>query len=392
MVNYLFATDEQKELAENARKILEDKLAPRIEELENADGGLGQYPMDVHQALVDAGYYAMYIPEEWGGLGLDPVTQGVILEEMGKVDVGFTFSFAGAGCYFGQILQTSMSKEEKQAWADRILGGAIGALALTEPNAGSDAAAMRTTAVKDGDEWVINGTKCFCSNGPVADFFVIPAWTDKTKRASQGVTAFMVEKERGVQIGKKENKMGLHLSETSDVILDNVRVPEDHIIGEIGKGFGAALGGIKGAAALVNSAPNLGMAQAALDTVVEYAKTRRQFGKRIIDFQGLGFLIADMEMRTEACRALLYETLACARDNIPSHLETIVKPYITDCTMQTCLDAVQALGGYGYMKDYPVERYMRNAKIFQIFGGTNQIKRKNLLKEMAGRDPDASKK
>lgn len=391
MVSYLFATDLQRELAENARTILENELKPEIEKYEAADGGLGVYPMRVHKILADAGYYAMYIPKEWGGPEIDPVTQGIILEEMGKVDAGFTFAFAGSGCCFGQILQTKMSKEKKWEWAQKILGGMMGTLALTEPDAGSDAAAIRTTAVKDGDDWIINGTKCFCSNAPNVEYFLVPAWTDKTKRASQGVTTFQVEKSFGVKIGKKENKMGLHLSETADVIFDNVRVPSDHIVGEVGKGFGTALGGIKGAAALVNSAPNLGMAQAALDEALAYAKTRRQFGKRIVDFQGCGFLIADMEMRTQACRALLYETLAAARDNVKSPLDTIVKPYITDCTMQNCTDAVQVLGGYGYMKDYPVERYMRNAKIFQIFGGTNQIKRKNLLKELAGRDPEYKK-
>ena len=150
MVNYLFATEEQKELADGARKILEDKLKPRIEEFESADGGLGIYPLEVHKALADAGYYASYIPEEWGGLGLDPVTQGIIIEEMGKIDAGFAFSFAGSGCEFPKILATSMPKEEKQMWADRILAGAMGSFNLTESGAGSDAAAMRTTAVKDG--------------------------------------------------------------------------------------------------------------------------------------------------------------------------------------------------------------------------------------------------
>lgn len=392
MVNYLFATEEQKELADGARKILEDKLKPCIEEFESADGGLGIYPLEVHKALADAGYYASYIPEEWGGLGLDPVTQGIIIEEMGKIDAGFAFSFAGSGCEFPKILATSMPKEEKQMWADRILAGAMGSFNLTESGAGSDAAAMRTTAVKDGDEWVINGTKCFCSNAPTAEYFICVAWTDKTKRASEGVTAFFVEKDRGVQVGKKENKMGLHLAETADVIYEDVRVPADHVIGEVGKGFGVALGGIKGAGAIVNCCSSLGMAQAALDEAIEYAKTRRQFGKRIIDHQGLGFIIADMQMRVAASRSLLYDSLVCARDNVPNNLDLMTKTYVTDNVMQVCMDAVQVLGGYGYMKDYPVERYMRNAKIFQIFGGTNQIKRKNLVKAIAGKDPEAVRK
>ncbi len=393
MVNYVLASEEAKELAAIARQILEDNLKPRIEELEAADGGLGVYPMDVHQMLVDAGFFAMYIPEEWGGLGLDPVTQGVIMEEMGKVDAGFAFAFAGGGCYFNQLMHTHLTKEEKQEWVDRILAGTMGTLALTEPGAGSDAAAMRTTAKYDPatKEWILNGTKCFISSAPTAEYFIVPAWTDKTKRASQGVTAFWVEKSRGVQVGKKENKMGLHLSETAEIILDDVRIPEKYVIGEVGKDFGVALGGIKGATAIVNCAPNLGMAQAALDTAIEYAKDRRQFGKRIADFQGISFMIADMRIRTEASRALMYEALTAARDGVDCDLDLMLKTFIADNTMQTCTDAVQVLGGYGYMKEYPVERYMRNAKIFQIFGGTNQIKRKNLAKAMFGRDPQASK-
>lgn len=389
MVSYLFATDEQRELAENAREILEKELKPRIEEYEAADGGLGKYPLAVHQKLVDAGYYAMYIPEEWGGLGFDPVTQAVIFEEMAKVDAGFTFSFSGSGCEFPKILMTSMPKEEKQKWADKILSGTMGSFNLTEADAGSDAAAIRTTATYDEKthEWIINGTKCFCSNAPTAEYFICVAWTDKTKRASEGVTAFFVEKDRGVQIGKKENKMGMHLSETSDVIYDNVRVPEDHVIGEVGKGFGVALGGIKGAGALVNCCSCLGMAQEALDQAIEYAKTRRQFGKRIIEHQAVAFMIADMTMKISAARALMYDSLVATRDGIPNNLELMNKCFITDTAFDVCNTAMQVFGGYGYMKDYPIERYMRNARLFQIFGGTNEIKRKNLAKSIAGRDP-----
>lgn len=396
MVNYLFATEEQKELAEGVRQILEAELKPRIEEFENANNGLGGYPMEVHQKLVEAGYYGAYIPEEWGGLGLDPVTLGVIYEEMGKFDAGFAFAFAGSGCEFPKILKTSMPDEEKQMWADKIINeGAMGSFNLTEANAGSDAAAIRTTATYDEatNEWVINGTKCFCSNAPTASYFICVAWTDKTKKPREGVTAFFVEKERGVQIGKQENKMGLHLAGTSDVIYDNVRVPADHVIGEVGKGFEVALGGIKGASALVNCCSSLGMAQAALDEAIEYAKTRRQFGKRIIDFQGLSFMIADMATKIEAARALMYESLVCARDGVDSgYVDLMIKQHVTDTVMQVCMDAVQVAGGYGYMKDYPFERYMRNAKIFQIFGGTNQIKRKNLMRVIAGRDPEAVRK
>ena len=210
MVNYVFATEEQKELANEARRILEKELKPRIREFEDANGGLGGYPMEIHKKMVEAGFYGMYIPEEWGGLGFDPVTQAVIFEEMGKVDAGFAFAFSGSGCEFPKILKTKMPDSEKRMWAERIINeGAMGSFNLTESDAGSDAAAIKTTATFDEKtrEWVINGTKTFCSNAPTASFFICIAWTDKTKRASQGCTAFFVEKERGVQVGRQEDKM-----------------------------------------------------------------------------------------------------------------------------------------------------------------------------------------
>lgn len=395
MVNYIFATDEQKEFAMGAREIMEKELLPRIDELEKADDSRGQFPMDVFQKLVDAGYYGMNIPEEYGGLGLDQVTQALIIEEMSKIDVGFTFSFYNMGTYFPQILQTSMPEEEKRAWAEKILSGeARGTFAVTESAAGSDAAAMRTTAVLDGDEWVINGTKAFITSAPVANFILVAAWTDKTKRASQGVTFFFVEKERGWEVGRKEYKMGLKLSETSEVIFDNVRVPKDHVVGEVGKGFGTALGIISTEGRTLGTAMNLGLAEAALDKAIEYSKERRQFGKRIIDFQGIGYLIADMQARTDACRAFLYETLQGIVNGKPvsRRVASEIKYYVSDCTMQTCTDAVQVLGGYGYMHEYMTEKYMRDAKIFQIFSGTNQIQRNTVMKEIAGRDPEKAKK
>lgn len=394
MVQYTFATDEQKDYAETARKILEKELQPHIEEYENADGGLGVYPKKIHDILVEAGYYSIFVPEEWGGLGLDPVSQGVIMEEMGKIDAGFAFAFVSGVINSDKIALTHMPDEEKQAWYDKVQNGAIGCFNLTEANAGSDVAAMRTSAVYDEstDEWVINGTKCFASGAPNADYYVTVAWTDKNQRASRGCTAFFVERDRGVKIGKKENKMGLHLSETAEVIYEDVRVPADHVIGEVGKGFGIALGGIKGAGAIVNCCTTLGAAQAALDFSIDYAKTRRQFGKRIIDHQAVGFMIADMKMKLAASRALLYESLRAADEGIDTDLPLMNKCYVTDNAMEVCNMAMQVLGGYGYMKDYPIERHYRNARIFQIFGGTNQIKRKNLVKSIAGRDPEAVRK
>ena len=375
MVNYLYATDEQKELANNARKIMEDMLLPRIDELEAADGGKGIYPMDVHQALADAGYYAMYISEEWGGLGLDPVTQGVVLEEMGKIDAGFTFSFAGSGSYFNQILLSEMSKAEKQMWADRILSGTMGTLAMTEPGAGSDAAAMRTTAVKDGNEWVINGTKCFCSHSTNAEYFLVPAWTDKTQRASKGVTTFFVEKERGVKVGKKENKMGIRLSPTSEVVLEDVRVPAKNMVGPEGEGFKIFMRSLGRSRPLVMSI-GVGIAQRALDLATDYAKTRKTFGKPIIENQGVSFLLADMEIQIQAARNLVLYAARCMDVGADiTSASACAKAFASDTAMKVTTDAVQVFGGYGYSREYPVEKLMRDAKIFSIFEGTNQIQR-----------------
>lgn len=394
MVEYQFATDEQRELAEGARTILEKELKPRIEELEHADDGRGKYPLDVQKTLVDAGYYAMSIPEKWGGLGMSRKTLAIIYEEMAKVEAGFTFSFMSAGGFFDDICLTHLSEKEKQVWAERLIAGdAMGCFTLTESMAGSDAGAMRTTAVKKGHEWVLNGTKCFCTNGSFANFFLIPAYTDKAAGPRNGVTCFLVEKERGVQVGKKENKLGMKLSETAEIVLDNVSVPEDHVIGEVGKGFSESLGHLTRWAKVNNIAVCVGIAQAALDYAIAYAKERRQFGKRIIDHQGIGFMIADMKARTEATRALLHYTVDALDNYLPAaeQLGCALKIIGADSTMQTTLDAVQVYGGYGYMKEYPVEKLMRDAKIFQIFGGSGQMQRKNMVKMIAGRDPQKAK-
>ena len=393
MIHYLLADEEAQEFGEGAYEIADKELRPIIEEYEARDGGLGEYPKKVHDILVEAGYYAVNIPEEYGGLGLDPVSEAIIIEKLGEVDGGFAFAFASAYAQWPNILRTHMTDEEKQEWMDKVLAGAIGAFGFTEAGAGSDPAAMRTSAVYDEatDEWIINGTKCFCSGSPNADYYIIFGWTDKTQRASRGITAFFVERDReGLSIGKKENKMGLHLSETADVVLTDVRVPSSHVVGEVNTGFGSALNLLKSASAVCNCCPSLGMAQAALDYATEYAKTRRQFGKRIIDHQAVGFMIADMNMQVAGARAMLYEFLeSCKAGTDDQNLALMIKPYVTDVAFETCNKAIQVLGGYGYMHDYPVERYMRNARIFQIFGGTNQIKRKNLAKAIAGKDPEA---
>lgn len=399
MVHYQFATQEQKDLAKTAREILEKELKPRLEELEANN----EFPRDVLKKLADAGYYGMGIPERWGGLGLDYVTQSIIYEEMAQIDAGFSFSFAIAS-YITNVLYTGISMAEKQQWIDRTLAGdVVVATALTEPNAGSDTKAIRTTAVYDEktDEWVINGTKCFISNGGIADVAFVSAYVDKSKGAA-GIAQFFVEKERGFQVGKTENKMGLKLSVTSELIFEDVRVPATHRVGSLAQydpkeaeamGLGkrrvgnSAILDSLAIARVTTMTHALGIQQAALDEAVKYAKERRTFGKRIIDHQGLGFLIADMQTDVDASRAILYHALECLDKGIPlGALSSTVKVFVSEATMRVTTNAVQVLGGYGYMKEYPVEKLMRDAKIFSIFEGTNEINRIVIQRKLAGRD------
>lgn len=404
MVHYNFATAEQIELADNARKILERELAPRLDELEHA----GKYPRDVHKLMADAGYVGMGIGEHWGGLGFDLKTQALIYEEMAQVDAGFSFSLALASAV-DSISVTGMPVAEKQMWHERVLSGdAITATCLTETGAGSDEKAIRTKADLVGDEYVINGTKCFITNGGCADLFTVSALVDEAN-GKNSIATFIVEKDRGVQIGKTENKLGLKLSETSEVIFDDVHIPADHLVGSIAKfdpaeasrmmkanpgmvGYAGIMRGLA-VARITSMTHALGIAQRAMDEAVEYAKVRRQFGKRIIDHQGLGFKIADMQMKLDAARALLYyavDTLDAGKD--VGTLSSSTKVYVSEVCMEITLDAVQVLGGYGYMHDYPVEKLMRDAKIFSIFEGTNEINKYINARLLAGKDSEAKKR
>lgn len=376
-VEYPFATAEQKQLAELAGKILENELKPRLSELEEGDEGKGHFPMDVYQTLGKAGFLGMAIPKKYGGLELDCVTRCLIEEEMAKVDAGFAFAVHGtSNLQFPYIVSSRLSEEEKQRWADRIMAGeALGAICFTEPQAGSDASAIKTTAVYDPetDEYVINGLKCFASNGPIADHFIIFAWTDKTQRPSRGISAFLVERERGVKTGSIENKMGLKLSKTSDIVLEDVRVPADHLCGKEGAAYKTFLAGMD-EIRVSGMVFSLGIAQAAIDAACEYALVRQTMGQPIIRHQGLGFLLADMQTRTDAARALLYQGARCVDAGIPlGTTSSSSKNFVSNATVQTVLDAMEVMGGYGYMKDYPVEKLVRDAKIFTIFDGTTEI-------------------
>lgn len=364
----MLLTDEQREYAQLAGEIARRELGPRVAELDKT----GEFPMDVMEQLREAGFYGMDIPEKYGGMGFDHMTQAAIFEEIAKVDAGFSFNFALASGEFGLFEAAGASEEMKQYYADKILNGSICSFCLTESQAGSDASNILTTAKKSGDEYIINGTKTFITNGALADMFIVFAYTDKSK-GPKGISAFLVEKKHGVKIGKTEDKMGLKLSITSEVIFDDVHIPSSNLIGQEGKGFIYAMGALE-KARITSMVHALGIAQSAMDTALQYAKERVTFGKPIIKHQGLAFLLADMQKRVDAARAMLYYAVnVLDSGKNPGTISPSTKIFVSETAMSVTTDAVQVMGGYGYMKDYPVEKLMRDAKVFSIFEGTNQI-------------------
>lgn len=368
---YTLMTEEQREITGMIREVLTKELKPIVEECDEK----GIFPMEVHDSLGEMGLHGLAISEEYGGLGFDYETQFLIEEEIAKIDAGFAFTYCVGKATAGTISKYG-TEEQKRKICDFLVNGGIGCSCLTEPGAGSDLSNIRTTAVKDGNDYVLNGTKCFISNASYAGMFQVLAITDKSK-GTKGFSLFLIEKERGIQIGKAEDKMGFRLSPTSDVILEDVRVPAENLIGEEGQGYKLALGQV-GKARLMTSGAALGLAQSALDYALDYANERVQFGKPIAKNQGISFKLADMEIGIQAARQLgLY---ACRQHEAGKEQEFILSASCTktlsaDVAMRAATEAVQIFGGYGYSREYPVEKLMRDAKLFQIFEGTNEIQR-----------------
>ena len=360
------------------RQILQKELAPVVEEYDRK----GEFPMEVFHKLHEAGFFGAGVPEEYGGLGADTLTQYLINEELGKVDAGFGVSFFIGGDMFGILEAMDATKEMKTYIADRILSGVLGSFCLTEAGAGSNASAIRTSAVRDGDEWVLNGTKCFVTNGGIADMFIIAAVTDKSK-GSKGISLFLVESKHGLQVGKEEDKMGIRLSNTTDLILEDVRIPAANLIGRENDGYRGCLAYLEGIRCLT-MAFTVGIAQSALDYAVQYSKERTTFGSPIIKHQGLGFLLADVQINVHAARAILtYAASVRDRHGKTGSLSPSAKVFSSEICFKAISDALQVLGGYGYMREYPIEKKMRDARIFPIFEGTNQIQRMVIAGELA---------
>jgi butyryl-CoA dehydrogenase len=336
--------------------------------------GKGEFPAAIFNKAFKMGLHLLDVPEEYGGNGLDMLTNSMLRETLAMFDAGFNLSL-GVISLAAKPVSIAGTDAQKKLFYGVICENKFAAFALTESEAGSDAGAVKTTAVKAGSEYILNGTKCFITNGGVADIYTVIASTDKS-RGIKGLSAFIVERGlEGVSVGKEENKMGIRLSNTCDVIFDNVRIPADHLIGKEGEGFKIAMKTLD-QSRIMAAGGAVGIAQAAVNHAVKYAKERITFGSPIAKFQGIQFMLADMEMQTEAARQLTYNAANLCMAGKPFEKESaIAKCYAGDTAMKVTTDAVQILGGYGYMKEYPVEKLMRDAKIYQIFEGTNQIQR-----------------
>lgn len=363
-------TGEQLDLQAFARDFAAKELAPVVKECDRK----GEFPMEVFRKFCEVGFNSMFLPEAYGGQGLGAMDMVLVYEEFAKVDAGFICS-ASTGEFGIEPILVAGTEEQKKYYMDFILQGGLGAFALTEPNAGSDAAATRTTAVRDGDDYILNGRKCFITSGPVANVYSVFATVDPSL-GTKGISCFIVERDRpGVSVGKDEDKMGMRLSCTSDVIFEDVRIPAKNLVGAEGKGFGLAMKCLDRSRG-VNSYGALGIAQRALDEAVAYAKQRKTFGRPIIGHQGVQFLLADMEIDVTTAQALLWQCAQMVDKGVfDTKLGSVTKTFLSEMAMRVTTSAVQVLGGYGYSREYPVEKLMRDAKLWSIFEGTNQIQR-----------------
>ena len=373
-------TEEQRELMAAVREVARNEVAPHVAAADEA----GACPLDLYQWGFDMGLHMVEIPEEYGGMGLSYETCAMLFEELAWAESGYADTFVTGFVAFRNILLAGTPAQARR-FADVLAPGAFAAFCLTEAGAGSDVAALRTTAVLDGDEYVINGTKSFITNGSIASLYVVFAKTDPAAGA-RGITGFLVDGSApGLSAGAKEHKMGFRLSDTCEVVFDNVRVPREAVIGEVGGGMAVALGALNLSRAFISTLA-VGIMQRALDEAVAYARERRQFGRPIIEFEMVQAMLADMAVKCQASRAVVNNCMRLIDAGADVRVAgSVVKTFVTDALQEVTSNAVQVLGGYGYSKDYPVEKLMRDAKVFQIFEGTNQIQRLTIARELAKR-------
>ena len=379
-----FLTEDQLMIKELARQIAEEKVVPVREELDDKE----EFPWEIMKVLADSDLFGLFVPEEFGGLGKGSLELCIAVEELSRACLGVATTFAANALGTYPLLLFGTDEQKKKYLPDIAAGKRLVAFGLTEANAGSDAAGIQTTAQRDGNEYVINGTKQWITNGGEAEIYTIIAMTDKT-RGARGASAFVVEKGTpGFQFGKKEKKMGIRASTTRELVFDNCRIPKENIIAKEGYGFIIAMKTLDKARTGVG-AQGVGVAQGAFEEAVKFARQRVQFGHPIISFQAVQHMLADMAIEIEAARALIYSVARYIDSGAKeiSKDSAIAKVFATDMAMRVTTNAVQVMGGSGYMREYPVEKMMRDAKILQIYEGTNQIQRnvigQVLIKEAA---------
>lgn len=371
--------EEQEMMRRMVRDFAQKEIAPFVPVMEETD----QFPRHIIKKMGEMGLMGIPIAEEWGGAGADFISYILAIHEISKVSatVGVILSVhTSVGTnpilYFG-------TDEQKKKYMPKLAGGEyLGAFALTEPHAGSDASSIRTTAVRQGDEYILNGNKVFITNGGEADTYIAFAVTDSSK-GTKGISAFIVEKDTpGFSVGKKEKKMGLHGSYTTELVFDNARVPAANLLGNEGEGFCIAMANLDSGRIGI-AAQALGIAEAAVQYATEYAKERKQFGQAIGKQQAIGFKLADMATKAEVARLLVYRAAWLRSQGISCGMEaSMAKRFATDTAMELATEAVQIFGGYGYTREYPVERLFRDAKVTQIYEGTNEIQRIVIAKHL----------
>lgn len=370
----LFKTsDEHEELRSVVRALADAKIAPFAAEVDED----ARFPQEAYDAMVGAELQAIHVPEAYGGAGADALASAIVVEEIARACASSSL-IPGVNKLASLPVIHSGSEDLKKEFLPGLASGeTLWSYALSETDAGSDAAAMKTTAVANGDSWTLNGSKKWITNAGESHVYTVLAVTDKEKGARGGITAFIVKKDDpGVSFGAPEKKLGIKGSPTREVFLDNVVIPDSRRIGEVGTGFGIAMSTLDHSRIAI-AAQAVGIAQGALDFAAGYIKERKQFGKAIAEFQGIQFMVADMSMKLEAARQLTYAAAARSErgDADLTFFGAASKCYASDVAMEITTDAVQLLGGYGYSRDYPVERMMRDAKITQIYEGTNQVQR-----------------
>lgn len=373
------ASKDYKIFVDQLRKMVADKVAPRADEIDRK----AEFPWDLKKIFQEMGLLGLSVPEAYGGCFHGHIFLCIAVEEIARACASSSL-IVQVQALGWQPLLIGGSEEQKKKYGPLVASGeALISFALTEPNAGSDAGAMGTRAVKKGDKYIINGSKCFISNGPIADLITVFAMTDSSKGV-KGISAFMVEKDfPGFSVSKWESKMGIKGSPTGSLIFEDMEVPVENLVGEEGRGFVYAMKTLDTSRPVI-AAQAVGIAQGALDEARKYSQERVQFGKPICEFQGIGWMMADLAAQIEAARALTYQAaeLVDTQDPRSSYMSACCKLFASDVAMKVTTDALQIAGGYGYMTDFPFERMMRDAKITQIYEGTNQIQKLVISREL----------